>query len=159
MDDFGHRFASFYARQASRSAGEMIAGYLNHEDPRPHVSDKNGLWNRVGSALRGVLVVEGASGNNRPALAPIAGAFSAGFVVANCYDYRNTVEEGLKEPASPTAPIFLGRVSRVRAGFSSLFVQTDSQKVRRQLIPRKLPACRFVFEGRYDWRDGGPTGK
>src|SRR5690242_19506702 len=48
---FAYRFAVFYARHTAQNAGELIAGYLHHEDPTPHVSHEHGVWNRTRSAL------------------------------------------------------------------------------------------------------------
>lgn len=93
--DFGHRFAVFYARRTGQSAAELIAGYLNHEDPRPHTSGQHGIWNRTRSALLSVMVVQDAEGDRRPALAPIAGAFGSGMVSVPCYRERNSMEDGL----------------------------------------------------------------
>jgi hypothetical protein len=39
-DDYGHRFGVYYAKRTTRDASELIAGYFNHEDPRPHLSGK-----------------------------------------------------------------------------------------------------------------------
>lgn len=96
IDDFGHRFAVFYARRAAQNTGEFLAGYLNRENPRPHLSTENGFWKRTRSALFSVVAVEGADGGNRPALAPIAGAFGSGFVGVACYRTHNTLEDGFR---------------------------------------------------------------
>ncbi len=96
MDDFGKRFATFYARRSARDAGELIVGFLNHEDPRPRLSNRSGFWNRTGSALRSVVLVSDDSGATRPALSPLAGAFASGFVGANCYRNHNVAEDGFR---------------------------------------------------------------
>ena len=96
MDDFGHRFAVFYARRAAQNTGEFLAGYLNHENPRPHVSREEGFWKRARTALLSVVGVENGDGGNRPALGPIAGAFGSGFVGAACYRNHNTLVDGLR---------------------------------------------------------------
>ncbi len=93
VDDIGHRFAAFYARRAAQNAGELIAGYLNHEDPRPRLSGQNGFWNRTRSALLSVMVVDG---SGRPALAPMAGAFGSGFTGMACYRTRNSLADGFR---------------------------------------------------------------
>lgn len=112
MDDFGQRFATFYARRAARDAGELIAGYLNHEDPRPRLSNKSGFWNRTGSALRSAVLVGDESGPTRPALSPLAGAFASGFVSANWYRNHNVAEEGLKRSGISYSAYFGSAVLR-----------------------------------------------
>jgi hypothetical protein len=79
-ESFGHRYGSFYARHSAQAAGELVAGYLNHEDPRQRASLEHGNWNRARSALLSVIRVQDANGHSRPALAPLAGSFSAGMV-------------------------------------------------------------------------------
>ncbi len=76
IDDFGRRFGSFYARHTAQNAGELFAGYLHHEDPRPHVSLEHGFWKRTRAAMVSVLVSNDADGNSRVALAPIAGSLA-----------------------------------------------------------------------------------
>ena len=73
-----------------------------------------------------MLVVDDVSGNGRPALSPIAGAFSSGFVGANCYGYRNTVEEGFKRSSFTYSAYFAAAVFREfkpdLAGYSSKLI-------------------------------------
>lgn len=83
-DDYTHRFASYYITRASRETGELFAGYLHHEDPRPHPSGETVFEKRMRSALLSVLVVRGQDGD-RPALAPIVGSLASGFAGAACY--------------------------------------------------------------------------
>ena len=93
--EFGYRFAVFYARRSAQSAGELLAGYLNHEDPRPHVSREHGTWNRARSALLSVVQTKDADGDTRLALSPIAGAFGSGMVGVACYRMNNSATDGL----------------------------------------------------------------
>lgn len=83
-DDYLHRFAAYYVRRSARETGELFAGYLNHEDPRPHSSTESVFGKRVRSALLSVLIVKTDEGD-RPALVPIAGALASGFAGAACY--------------------------------------------------------------------------
>jgi hypothetical protein len=96
-EDFARRIGGFYARREARDAGEFLAGYLNNEDPRPHVSNKAGIWNRSKSALLSVVATRDGAEAARPALGPIAGAFGSGFVGAAFYgERRGLVAEGMK---------------------------------------------------------------
>jgi hypothetical protein len=83
-DDYTHRFAVYYIRRTARETGELVAGYLNHEDPRPHTSGEAVFGKRMRSALLSVLVVRGDEGD-RPALAPVVGSLASGFAGAACY--------------------------------------------------------------------------
>jgi hypothetical protein len=94
--EFAHRLAVFYARHAAQDAGELIAGYLNHEDPRPHLSQEHGVWNRTRSALLSVVQTKDTDGNMRIALAPVAGAFGSGMVGAAFYSRNNTAATGFE---------------------------------------------------------------
>jgi hypothetical protein len=94
--EFAHRFAVFYARRTAQNAGELIAGYLNHENPLPPVSQQHGFWNRTRSALLSVVQTKDANGNVRPALAPIAGAFGSGMVGVACYEKNNNAAYGFR---------------------------------------------------------------
>jgi hypothetical protein len=76
---YAQRFGVFYARHTARDAAELIAGYLNHEDPRPHTSGESGIWRRTKAALLSVLVLKTDEGS-RPALTPIAGALGSALV-------------------------------------------------------------------------------
>ena len=89
-EGFGPRYASFYARHSARAAGELVAGYFNREDPRPHVSLEHGTWNRTRSALLSVVRVQNATGQSRPALAPLAGSLSSGMVGMALSPSRNS---------------------------------------------------------------------
>lgn len=84
-DDYAHRFAVYYVKRNARETGELIAGYLNHEDPRPRPSGQTGFRKRIGSALLSVLVTTGDEGS-RPALAPILGSLGSGFAGAAFYE-------------------------------------------------------------------------
>ena len=94
--EFAHRFAVFYARHTAQNAGELIAGYLNHEDPSPRVSQEHGVWNRARSALRSVVQTKDTDGGIRFAIAPVAGAFGSGMVGAACYQRNNTAAAGFE---------------------------------------------------------------
>ncbi len=96
-DDMGHRFSAFYARHSAQGAGELLAGYLNHEDPLKHPSGLHGNWNRVRAALLSVVQTTDADGKVRPAFAPLAGSFSSGMTSIACYRYRGEtpIEGGL----------------------------------------------------------------
>ncbi len=96
MDDFGRRFAGFYARHAAQNGAELLAGYVNHEDPRFHPSMQHGVWNRTRSALLSVLTTKDADGVSRPALAPIAGSFGAGFVGMALSERHDRLQDGFR---------------------------------------------------------------
>jgi hypothetical protein len=78
FQQFSHRFATFYAERASRESGELIAGYLHHEDPRPLRSGERQFWPRTRSALLSVIRTRDADGEPALAVAPIVGAFGQG---------------------------------------------------------------------------------
>lgn len=99
-EDFTRRFAGYYARRAARESGELIAGYLNHEDPRYHLSQQSGTWKRSRAALLSVLAVKNADGNSRLALAPIAGAFGSGMVGMAMSQSHNSLHDGLRRSAT-----------------------------------------------------------
>ncbi len=80
MSNYPERFADYYARHSAQAAGEMMAGYLHHEDPRLRTSTQRGFLRRTSAAFSSVLVARDSEGNSEIALAPIAGAFSSGFV-------------------------------------------------------------------------------
>jgi hypothetical protein len=94
--EFAHRFAVFYARHTAQNAGELIAGYLNHEDPGPRVSQEHGVWNRTRSALLSVVQTKDTDGRMRIALAPVAGAFGSGMVGVACYRGNNNAAAGFE---------------------------------------------------------------
>ncbi len=96
VDDFGRRFAAFYARHAAQNGAELLAGYVNREDPRFHPSLQHGFWNRTRSALLSVVMIKDADGYSRPALAPIAGSFGEGFVGMALSERHNHVEDGFR---------------------------------------------------------------
>jgi hypothetical protein len=94
-DDYAHRFAVYYVKRSARDTGELIAGYLNHEDPRFHPSGERAAKKRIRSALLSVLVTRGDEGN-RPALAPIAGSLGSAFAGAACYREHTGAEYALR---------------------------------------------------------------
>ena len=96
LDEFGHRFGVFYARHAAQDAGQFLAGYLNHEDPRLRVSQEHGVWRRTRAALTSVVAIRDAEGGYRPALGPIAGAFGSGLVTVGSYRSKNSLEDGFR---------------------------------------------------------------
>jgi hypothetical protein len=87
-DDYGHRLALHYVRRSARETSELMAGYLNHEDPRPHPSGQTAVKRRIGIALLSVLVTTSDKGR-RPALGPIAGSLGSGFAGA-MFDRQHT---------------------------------------------------------------------
>jgi hypothetical protein len=95
IQDFGHRFGVFYARRGAQNGAEFLAGYLNHEDPRPHISDQHGFWNRTRAAMLTVVEVKDTNGDTRPAFGPAAGALASGLVSVACYQRHNTMADGL----------------------------------------------------------------
>lgn len=94
--EFARHFSVYYARRTAQSTGELLAGYLNHEDPRFHSSREHGFWNRTRSAFAGVLMATDGNGNSRPALAPLAGAFGSGLVGEAYSRGHNTWEDGFR---------------------------------------------------------------
>jgi hypothetical protein len=105
-DDFGHRFAVYYVKRSARDSGELIAGYLNREDPRPHLSGERSSRKRIRSALSSVLITRSDEGG-RPALAPIAGSLASGF--AGAASYRHTGTDYALRGASITYCSYFGR--------------------------------------------------
>ena len=73
---YAHRFGVYFARRSARDAAELIAGYWNHEDPRPHTSGETGTQQRLKAALMSVLIAK-TENDSRPALSPIAGALAS----------------------------------------------------------------------------------
>lgn len=109
-DDYACRFGVYYARRAAKSSGELLVGYLNHEDPRPRHSTANGTWNRTRSALLSVVILKDEDGSGRPALSPIAGAFGSGFVGTACYRTNNIAEDGLRRAGISYSSYFVRAV-------------------------------------------------
>jgi hypothetical protein len=91
----GRRVSIFYAREAAESTGALLAGALNREDPRFHSSGQSGIWNRTKAALLGTIFNQSPDSRIHLALAPIAGAFGAGFTGMALFPMRNRVREGL----------------------------------------------------------------
>lgn len=96
MEDFGRRFGDFYARHTAQSAGELVAGYLHHEDPRPRESGAHGFWNRTREAFVGVMVAKDIDGKNEIALAPMAGALGDGFMGMAVSERHDHLNDGLR---------------------------------------------------------------
>ena len=111
-DDYGRRFGVFYAKTTARDIGELMAGYFNHEDPRPHRSNQTGFWNRTRSALLSVVVTEDSTGDTRPSLVPIAGAFGSGMIGVACYRTHNSVEDGFARTGKAYAGYFAAALFR-----------------------------------------------
>ncbi len=79
--DYPRHFANYYARHAAQDAGELVAGYLHHEDIRAHRSSlEHGFARRTGAAFMSVLTSRDANGDTTMAFAPIAGSISSGMV-------------------------------------------------------------------------------
>jgi len=79
--DYPEHFANYYARHAAQDAGELVVGYLHHEDMRPHrPSGEQGFVRRAGAAFMSVLTSRDANGGTTMAFAPIAGSLSSGMV-------------------------------------------------------------------------------
>ncbi len=95
VDDYAHRFAVYYVKRTARETGELIAGYLNHEDPRFHPSGQTIFKKRMGSALLSVLVTRSDEGS-RPALAPIVGSLGSGFAGAAFYREHTSPQYALQ---------------------------------------------------------------
>lgn len=75
-DDYLHRLALYYVRRSARETGDLLAGYLHHEDFRPRLSGQTTIQKRIRSALMSVLVTSGDEGG-RPAIGPIVGSLAA----------------------------------------------------------------------------------
>jgi hypothetical protein len=96
LGEFARHFSVFYARRTAQSTGELLAGYLNHEDPRFHPSQEHGFRNRTRSAFAGVLITSSEGGGSRPALAPLVGALSSGLVGQAFSRTHNAWEDGFR---------------------------------------------------------------
>ncbi len=107
-DDYMHRFAVNYVRRTARESGELMAGYLNHEDPRPHVSGETSPGKRIRSALFSVLITKNDEGGGRPALAPIVGSLGSGFAGTACYREHTGADYALRA-ASVTYASYFGK--------------------------------------------------
>lgn len=75
------RFRDYYVRRSARETGELLAGYLNREDPRPHASGETGFRKRFRSAFLSVLITKNNEGS-RPAVGPLVGSFASSFAGA-----------------------------------------------------------------------------
>jgi hypothetical protein len=95
-DDFSVRFEHAYERQTARLTAELFVGYLHHEDPRFHSSNKHGVWRRTGAALLNVMARPGGDGAEQIALAPIAGALGSGLTSMALYQQQNSLRYGLE---------------------------------------------------------------
>jgi hypothetical protein len=95
LDEFPHRVEVNYARVAARDSGELIAGYLHHEDPRYRRSMAHGIRRRTDAALMSVLTSPGEDGRLRLAYAPIAGSLTSALVGSVMYEHNETVEDTL----------------------------------------------------------------
>ena len=93
--EFPHRFEVFYARRSARDAAEILAGYLHHEDARPHHSNAQSFRQRADSALLSVLTSPGEDGRPRLAYAPIAGSLTSAFVGSVMYRHNETLPNTL----------------------------------------------------------------
>lgn len=91
--EFPHRFEVYYATRAARDAGELLAGYMHHEDLRFRRGDASGFRHRTNSALLSVLTSPGEDGRRRVAYAPIAGSVSSAVVGSLLYRHSETLED------------------------------------------------------------------
>jgi hypothetical protein len=96
MSNFPMRFADYYARHSAQAAGEMMAGYLHHEDPRLRTSNQRGFLRRTGAAFSSVIIAKDSDGNSEMAFAPIAGSLSSGFVAMEVGRRDNNVAGALR---------------------------------------------------------------
>jgi hypothetical protein len=122
-DDYAHRFAVYYAKRSARDMGELLAGYLNHEDPRFHPSGETSSKKRIRSALLSVLITRDDAGS-RPALAPIAGSLGSAFAGAACYREHTAAEYALRG-AGVTYGSYFGKAlyQEFRPDISSLIIR------------------------------------
>ena len=96
FQQFGHRFVTFYAERTSRESAELIAGYLHHEDPRPHRSGETQFWPRTRNALLSVIETRNREGDATLAVAPIAGAFGQGWTGMAFYRMHDSVDDAFR---------------------------------------------------------------
>lgn len=130
-DDYAHRFAVYYVKRSARDAGELIAGYLNHEDPRFHPSAESTPRKRIRSALLSVLIATNQDGASRPAFAPIAGSLASAFAGTACYRQHTGAEYALRG-AGVTYGSYFGRaVFQEFRPDISFFVNHMLHKVRK----------------------------
>lgn len=94
-DEFPHRLEVYYAVRSTRDAGELVAGYLHHEDPRLRPSLAHGFWRRTDYSLRSVLKSPGDDGHDRIAYAPIVASFSSAVVASEMYRRQNNAQTTL----------------------------------------------------------------
>jgi hypothetical protein len=104
------RFEHVYERKAARITGEVLVGYLHHEDPRPHFSGKQGAWRRTGAALWSVLDSPDQNGKGRLALAPLAGSLGSGLSTMALYQHQNSFGYGLERSGFIYSHYFIGAV-------------------------------------------------
>ena len=95
-DDIAVRFAHLYERRTARITGEILVGYLHHEDLRLHSSGKQGVWLRTRFALLSVINSPDSDGNARMALAPLAGSLGSGLTSMALYQRQNSLGWGLE---------------------------------------------------------------
>lgn len=95
FDEFPHRFAAYYGTRTARDAGELIAGYLHHEDTRYRRSNETRLRRRIEAAFLSVLTSPDEDGDRRMAYAPIAGSLSAAFAGSAMFRHNETVSDAL----------------------------------------------------------------
>ena len=109
-----HRFAAFYARHSAQATGELLVGYLHHENPLKQPSGLHGNWRRIGAAMLSVVETTDPDGSVRPAFAPIAGAFSSGMTGIALYRYpgQTAFDVGLKHSAGVYSGYFVTAIFR-----------------------------------------------
>lgn len=110
FDEIPHRLAAHYATRAARDSGELIVGYLHHEDPRLRKTDAQGFRRRADAAMMRVLTSPDEDGHLRVAYAPIAGSLSAGFVGSAMFRHNETLEDALMHAGFIYSKYFLRSV-------------------------------------------------
>jgi hypothetical protein len=91
LKEFPYRLGVYYSRHAARDSGELLVGYLHHEDPRFRRNGTGTFWQRANSAFLNVLTSPAEDGSLRPALAPIAGSLSSAVVGTVMYRHSETL--------------------------------------------------------------------
>lgn len=104
-DQLSRHLEEFYVRRSAASAGELLAGWLNHEPLQYSPSGKTGFWTRSRAALSSVAVVHDDTGV-RPAFAPLAASLASGFVTLGCCGRRTDMPDALRRSSFTYAGYF-----------------------------------------------------
>ena len=112
MSNYPVRFADYYARHSAQAAGEMVVGYLHHEDPRVRTSTQRGFLRRTGAAFSSVFVARDSDGNSEIALAPMAGSLSSGFVAMEVGTRNDNVAGALRRSGFVYSTYFMKALVR-----------------------------------------------